>query len=55
LNELDEERAKTRRLEETIKRISVESAIDKEKHFKQGFYVAKNMVSLKEEGAFVFT
>lgn len=52
LHSLNEERAKTRRLEETIERTNVESAVDKEKHFKQGFYVAKNMISLKEEGAF---
>ncbi|VVC41470.1 EF-hand domain pair,EF-hand domain [Cinara cedri] len=50
LNDLDAERAKTSRLEETIERINVESAVDKEKHFKQGFFVAKNLVSLKEEG-----
>lgn len=47
---MDEERAKVRRLEETLEKTNVESAVDKEKHFKQGFYLAKNMVSLKEEG-----
>ncbi|XP_025405512.1 EF-hand calcium-binding domain-containing protein 4A-like isoform X2 [Sipha flava] len=50
LNELDTERAKTSQLEDNIKRAHIESAMDKEKHFKQGFYVAKNLVSLKEEG-----
>lgn len=51
MNDLDVERAKTSRLEQTIERINMESAVDKEKHFKQGFYMAKNLVSLKEEGA----
>lgn len=54
LNDLDEEREKNTRLEETIKKINTDSAVDKEKHFKEGFYVAKNMVSLKEEGAFKY-
>jgi len=51
LNDLDAERTKTCRLEEIIERTNVESAADNEKHFKQGFYVAKNLVSMKEEGA----
>jgi len=51
LNDLDAERTKTCRLEEIIERTNAESAADNEKHFKQGFYVAKNLVSLKEEGA----
>lgn len=51
LNDLDAERAKTCQLEEIIERTNVESAADNEKHFKQGFYVAKNLVSMKEEGA----
>ncbi|XP_015379223.1 PREDICTED: EF-hand calcium-binding domain-containing protein 4A-like [Diuraphis noxia] len=50
LNDLDAERAKTCQLEEIIERTNVESAADNEKHFKQGFYVAKNLVSMKEEG-----
>lgn len=50
LNDLDAERTKTCRLEEIIERTNAESAADNEKHFKQGFYVAKNLVSLKEEG-----
>jgi len=54
LNDLDAERAKTRRLEEIIKRTNAESAADNEKHFKQGFYVAKNLVSMKEEGLLEF-
>lgn len=53
-NDLDVERAKTSRLEETIERTNVESAVDKEKHFKHGFFAAKNLVSLKEEGASTF-
>ncbi|KAE9528138.1 hypothetical protein AGLY_012560 [Aphis glycines] len=51
LNDLDAERTKTCRLEKIIERTNAESAADNEKHFKQGFYVAKNLVSLKEEGA----
>ncbi|XP_026804348.1 EF-hand calcium-binding domain-containing protein 4A-like isoform X2 [Rhopalosiphum maidis] len=50
LNDLDAERTKTCQLEEIIERTNAESAADNEKHFKQGFYVAKNLVSLKEEG-----
>ncbi|XP_025208097.1 EF-hand calcium-binding domain-containing protein 4A-like isoform X1 [Melanaphis sacchari] len=50
MNELDMERAKISRLEEIIERTNAESAANNEKHFKQGFYVAKNLVSLKEEG-----
>jgi len=50
LNELDEEQTKNTRLEMIIERTNMKSAMDKEKHFKQGFYVAKHMVSLKEEG-----
>lgn len=51
LNDLDVERTKTSRLEEAVERANVESAVDKEKHFKHGFFAAKNLVSLKEEGA----
>lgn len=54
LNDLDAEREKNIRLEETVEKVNTESAVDKEKHFKEGFYVAKNMVSLKEEGAFKY-
>ncbi|CAI6349409.1 unnamed protein product [Macrosiphum euphorbiae] len=50
LNDLDAERTKTCRLEAIIERTNVESAEDNEKHFKQGFYVAKKLVSMKEEG-----
>lgn len=52
-NDLDAERTKTSRLKETMERASAESAVDREKHFKQGFYAAKNLVSLKEEGALI--
>lgn len=51
MNDLDAERTKTCRLEAIIERTNVESAEDNEKHFKQGFYVAKKLVSMKEEGA----
>ncbi|XP_050423588.1 EF-hand calcium-binding domain-containing protein 4A-like isoform X2 [Adelges cooleyi] len=49
-NELDKERAKSTKFEELLARAKIEAAVSKEKHFKQGFYVAKNLVSLKEEG-----
>lgn len=48
--DLETERTKTSRLEDTIEKANVELAVDREKHFKQGFFVAKNLVSLKEEG-----
>lgn len=51
LVDLEAERAKNSRLEDTIEKANVELTVDREKHFKQGFYVAKNLVSLKEEGS----
>lgn len=51
MNDLDIERAKISQLKEMIERANVESTMDKEKYFKQGFYVAKHLVALKEEGA----
>ncbi|XP_050523628.1 EF-hand calcium-binding domain-containing protein 4A-like isoform X2 [Daktulosphaira vitifoliae] len=48
--ELDAEKLKNNKLEELLEKTKVESSVSKEKHFKQGFFIAKNLITFKEEG-----
>lgn len=44
------EKLKNTKLEELLEKTKVESSVSKEKHFKQGFFIAKNLIAFKEEG-----